>query len=119
MIPVVHEGRTDFDDGVFAERAGNNVIVHFDTPATRTRRRDKLEQIVRTTLPKIYGSAVDSALAKIPAGGLTNGRDPVSELPSHGMWVPLDKGWTLAVWPQTRPGQDGPLVVTYRVAVMH
>lgn len=119
VVPVLQEGRTDFDAGVFAERAGNNVVVHFDTPETRTRRRDKLEQIVRATLPRVYGPAVDSALAKIPAGGLTNGRDPVSELTARGMWVPLDKGWTLAVWPQTRPGQDGPLVVTYRVAVTH
>lgn len=119
VTPVLHEGRTDFDDGVYAERAGNTVLVHFDTPLTRTRRRDKLEHIVRVTLPKIYGAPLDSALAKIPVGALTNGRDPVTDLPSHGIWVPLPKGWAVAVWPQTRPGQDGPLVVTYKAVVMH
>ncbi len=119
LLPILTEGRTDLTNGVFAERAGNTVVVHFDTPDTRTRRRDKLEHIVRTTLPMIYGASVDSALARIPSGGLTNGRDPVTELTSRGMWVPLKNGWALAVWPQTRPGQDGPLVVTYKAQVMH
>lgn len=119
VTPVLREGRTDFDDGMYAERAGNTVLVHFDTPLTRTRRRDKLEHIVRATLPRIYGAALDSVLAKIPVGGLTNGRDPVTDLTSRGIWVPLPKGWTVAVWPQTRPGQDGPLVVTYKAVVMH
>jgi len=41
--------------------------------------------------------------------------DLVSELTQQGVKLPPYDGWTVAVWPETRPGQDGPLVVSYRV----
>lgn len=118
LVPVVAEGRTELPDGLYAERKGGTVYVHFDTPLARTRRRDKLEHVIRATLPTVFGPTADSALARIPAGQLTAEQNPVTELPAKGMWVPLRNGWTLAVWPETRPGQDGPLVVSYRAMVM-
>jgi hypothetical protein len=31
--------------------------------------------------------------------------------------LPARYGWAIRLWPGVRPGQDGPLVVTYRVSV--
>jgi hypothetical protein len=114
VAPVIAQGRTDLPDGLFADRSGDTVTVHFDTPQSRTRRRDKFERIVRETLPRIYGPPVEIFVASIPAGGLTQGGDLLGELPARGVRIPLSDGWNLTVWPATRPGQDGPLVVTYR-----
>jgi hypothetical protein len=116
---IVTEGMTRIGDSLVAVRRGEVVSVHFDTPGLRTRRADKFEQIVRATLPAVYGPLADSLLARYPiaplvlrAGGL------LPDLPARGLRLPLGMGWVLALWPETRPGQDGPLVVTYRATVM-
>jgi hypothetical protein len=115
---VVPEGRTEFDDGVVTERMGDSAIVSFDTPLIRTRRRDKFERIVRETLPVLYGKRADSLLATFPDGEITVGGDLLTELPVRGIQLPMANGWVLEVWPETRPGQDGPLVVRYRTKVV-
>ncbi len=116
---IVAEGMTRLADSVVAIRQGAVVRIHFDTPGARTRRADKFEQIVRATLPAVYGPLADSLLARFPiaplvlrSGGLLPG------LPARGLRLPLSTGWVLALWPETRQGQDGPLVVTYRATVM-
>jgi len=43
--------------------------------------------------------------------------DLVSELTQRGIRLPAHEGYTLVVWPETRQGQDGPLVVSYRLTV--
>ncbi|HEU4640874.1 MAG TPA: hypothetical protein VFS44_00375 [Gemmatimonadaceae bacterium] len=115
--PVVAEGRTALRDGMFAVRAGDTVTVHFDTPLARTRRPLKFERIVRTTLPMVFGAAADSALSPLRDGAIAEAGELLSELPSRGVRLPTVGGWTLALYPETRPGEDGPLVISYRVAV--
>ena len=114
---VVPEGRSNLPDSLIAERGGDSVIVDFDTPATRTRRRDKFESIVRRTLPMVYGAHIDSVLRAIPDGEIAGGTDLLHELPQRGVHLRVGQGWTLDLWPETRPGQDGPLVVSYRARV--
>src|SRR5262245_38791387 len=116
FTPVIPEGRSELGDSVFAMRQGTNLAVHFDTPLGRTRRRDKFEHIVRATLPKVLGAAADSVLAHLPEGSMASG-DLVSELTQRGIRLPAHDGYTVVVWPETRPGQDGPLVVSYRLTV--
>jgi hypothetical protein len=115
--PRLAEGRTELGDSVYAIRTGNGVTVHFDLPMVRTRRADKFEQFVRRTLPQAFGPKVDSVLATIPVGQLASGGDLLTELPQRGIFLRVADGATLAVWPETRPGQDGPLVVRYRAAL--
>lgn len=110
----VPDGRTDLTASLVAERGGDSVTVDFDAPATRTRRRDKFEAVVRQTLPMVFGAPMDSVLRAIPAGGIAGGADLLTELPTRGVHLPVGQGWTLDLWPGTRPGQDGPLVVKYR-----
>jgi hypothetical protein len=115
---MVPEGRTTLKDSVLAERAGDSVIVSFDLMMTRTRRRDKFERVLRETLPAVYGAPIDSVLAAIPEGTLVGGGDLLTELPLRGIHVPLRTGYRLGVWPETRPGRDGLLVVRYRTRVV-
>jgi hypothetical protein len=118
LRPTVPEGRTELRDGAVAVRTGDTVRVHFDAPQTRTRRHDKFERIVRATLPAVYGPAVDSVLAGIPVGTLTRSGDLLSELPARGLRLPLPDSSSLAFWPETRSGRDGPLVVSYRARIV-
>jgi hypothetical protein len=115
---VIRQGRTELKDSVLAERAGDSVIVDFDVTMMRTRRRDKFERIVRETLPAVYGARVDSVLAAIPEGSLIGEGDLLTELPLRGIHLPLGTGYQLTLWPETRPGRDGPLVVSYRARVV-
>ena len=115
--PIVPEGRSTIGDSITADRSGSTVSVKFDAPLLRTRRADKFEGIVRATLPRIYGALADSVLAKVPEGRLLHGADLLTDLPARGLRLALDEGWALAIWPETRPGQDGPLVVTYRTTI--
>jgi hypothetical protein len=115
IIPV---GLTELKDSVQLERAGDSVFVDFDLMMTRTRRRDKFERIVRETLPAVYGARVDSVLAAIPEGSLLGDGDLLTELPRRGIHLPLGTGYQLTVWPETRPGRDGLLVVRYRARVV-
>jgi hypothetical protein len=97
---------------------GDSAIVSFDTPAARTRRRDKFERFVRETLPDLYGARVASLLATIPEGEMAVGGDLLTELPLRGIQLPMADGWVLEVWPETRAGQDGPLVVRFRTKIV-
>lgn len=115
LAPTIGEGRTSLRDGVVVERSGDEITVHFDTPLTRTRRPEKFEGILRATLPQIFGASVDSALTTMPVGTLVPPHGLTTDLPTQGLYVPLPGGSTLRVWPETRPGEDGPLVVRYRV----
>ena len=115
--PIVAEGRTPLGGGMVAVRSGDTVLVHFDVPNTRTRRADKFERLVRSTLPAVYGPQADAALAAVPDGQLARPGDLLTDLPRRGVRLRTADGTTLAVWPQTRPGRDGPLVVTYLATI--
>jgi len=114
VSPVVPLGRTALRDTMVADRAGDTVRVSFDLELSRTRRPEKFEAIVRSTLPQVYGTAVDSALRALPVGAVARAGDLVTTLPAQGFHIPLAGGRAIAVWPETRPGRDGPLVVAYR-----
>lgn len=118
FTPVVPQGQSSLPDGPTAVRADSLVTVSFDAPMTRTRIPAKFERLVRTTLPAVYGRSIDSVLAKIPEGGIARQGDLVSELPARGIRIPVNAEWTIALYPETRPGHDGPLVVRYRVSVV-
>ena len=111
---VVPVGRTTLRDTMVADRSGDTVRVSFDLLLSRTRRPDKFEAIVRSTLPQVFGSAADSALRALPYGSVARAGDLIETLPSSGFHIPLQNGRTIAVWPETRAGRDGPLVVAYR-----
>jgi len=118
FAPVVPQGQSSLPDGPTAVRADSLVTVSFDTPMIRTRIPAKFERLVRSTLPAVYGRSIDSVLSKIPEGGIARQGDLVSELPTRGVRIPVNADWTIALYPETRPGQDGPLVVRYRVSVV-
>jgi hypothetical protein len=114
--PTLPQGRTELGgDGLYAVRDGEVVRVHFDTELGRTRRAAKFEQIVRATLPRILGLAADSLLRQLPAGRIAASGDLITDLPHRGVELRHIDGRTLTVWPEVRPGRDGPLVVSYRV----
>jgi hypothetical protein len=117
LTPMIGVDSTTLAEGVHAARSGNDVVVRFDTPMVRTRRAEKFERIVRETLPKVYGSSADSLLARIPAGAIVRSGDLINELPARGVRLAAGGGWTLTLWPETRQGRDGPLVVSYRAAL--
>ena len=73
------------------------------------------KHVVHLTLPEVYGALADSALAALPEGQLGEAGDLLTELPRRGVTLPAQDGWVLTLWPTTRPGQDGPLVTSYRV----
>jgi hypothetical protein len=118
LAPVIPLGQSAITDGVTALRADSAVTLLFDTPMMRTRIPEKFEQFVRTTLPVIYGHGVDSVLAKLPQGDIARQGDLTTQLPARGVRIPISSVWMLRLYPETRPGQDGPLVVRYRVAVV-
>ena len=114
VAPIVPLGRTSLRDTMVAERAGDTVRVSFDLLLSRTRRPDKFEAIVRSTLPQVYGPLADSALRALPVGSVALAGDLTTTLPERGFHIPVAGGRTIAVWPETREGRDGPLVVAYR-----
>jgi hypothetical protein len=116
LEPRIAEGRRSLADSMFAVREGQEVTVYFDTEAWRTRYDWKFERVVRNTLPIVFGSVVRAALDSIPEGQFAAGGDLLTELTMRGIDLPIGEGQTLRVWPVTRPGQDGPLVVAYRAA---
>jgi hypothetical protein len=118
FAPVVLQGQSTLPDGLTAVRADSLVTVSFDTPMIRTRIPAKFERLVRATLPAVYGRSIDSVLSRIPEGGIAAQGDLVSELPTRGVRIPVNAEWSIALYPETRPGQDGPLVVRYRVSVV-
>ena len=114
VAPVVPMGRTALRDTMVAERAGDTVRVSFDLLLSRTRRAEKFEAIMRSTLPQVYGALADSALRALPVGAVARAGDLMTTLPERGFHIPIAGGRTIAVWPETRAGRDGPLVVAYR-----
>jgi hypothetical protein len=108
-------GRTALSDTVFVTRTDSGVRVVFDAGMGRTRRHDKFELMVRGTLPRIYGSAADSALRRVAIGSLGREGDLVTELPTRGIRLPTVGGATIVIWPETRDTRTGPIVVSYRV----
>ena len=118
LAATIGEGRTALRDGIVAERRGDEITVYFDTPSARTRRPEKFEGILRATLPQIFGASVDSALVASPPGTVVPPHGLTTDLPTQGLYVPIPGGATLRIWPGTRPGEDGPLVVRYRVLVV-
>jgi hypothetical protein len=118
FAPVVPQGQSSLPDGPTVVRTDSLVTVSFDAPMIRTRIPAKFERLVRSTLPAVYGPSIDSVLSKIPEGGIARQGDLVSELPTRGVRIPVNAEWTIALYPETRPGQDGPLVIRYRVSVV-
>jgi hypothetical protein len=117
LAPTIGEGRTPLREGIVAERSGEEITVHFDTPLARTRRPEKFEAVLRATLPQIFGAPVDAALADTPAGTLVPPEGLTTDLPTQGLYLPIPGGSTLRIWPETREGDDGPLVVRYRILI--
>lgn len=116
LEPRIAEGRRNLADSMFAVREGAEVTVHFDTETLRTRYDWKFERVVRSTLPIVFGPVVRAALDSIPEGHLASGGDLLTELTTRGIDLPISESQTLRLWPVTRPGQDGPLVVAYRAS---
>jgi hypothetical protein len=117
LTPVIPPGGSPLLDGVTAFRADSMVTVSFDIPMVRTRIPEKFERIVRSTLPSIYGSGVDSILAKLPVGAFAQQGDLITDLPWTGARIPVSGAWEIRVYPESRQGRDGPLVVRYRVVM--
>ena len=117
-MPILAKGETTLGAGIVALRSDSGVTVMFDIDGLRTRRRDKFERLVRTTLPAVYGQRADSLLAGMPEGAIAAQGDLIMDLPTRGVRLALRDGWKLALYPETRPGRDGPLVVRYRVVVV-
>ena len=116
--PVIQMGLSSLDGGINAERSDSSVTLSFDMPMTRTRRPEKFEQLVRATLPSVYGKRIDSALTAMPPGSLAKQGGLLTELPLRGMRIPLDNSWEIRVFPETRKGVEGPLVVRYRASAV-
>jgi hypothetical protein len=117
LIPVIAAGESQLAEGLTATRSDSGVTLGFDTPMLRTRMPDKFERFLRATLRQVYGPGVEGALASLPEGSIAAQGNLLEELPTRGIHIPVSDGWTIIVFPETRPGQDGPLVVRYRVAV--
>jgi hypothetical protein len=118
VVPVVPQGRSLVGDSLLVVRADSSVTLSFDRTMVRTRIPDKFERFVRSTLPALYGAVADSALSRIPEGGLARQGDLINELPARGMRIPVAPGLSIALYPITRSGRDGPLVTQYRTLVV-
>ena len=114
LRPAIGEGRRELSEGMFAVREGPEVTVNFDSELLRTRFDWKFEGIVRTTLPVLFGDVARTALDSIATGALVKGGNLLTDLPVRGFPIALPEH-TLRIWPVTRPGRDGPLVIGYRV----
>ncbi|MEP6692707.1 MAG: hypothetical protein ABJD07_16230, partial [Gemmatimonadaceae bacterium] len=115
--PVIAQGTTELGGGMVALRTGDTVAVTFDHPMMRTRRPEKFEQIVRSTVAGIYGAGADSLIRALPDGAVARAGDLMNDLPTRGLQLALADGDTLTVWPTVRRGRDGMLVVAYRAVV--
>jgi hypothetical protein len=116
--PIIPQGRTDLQDSLYAVRRGDTVVVNFDTGRARTRRADKFELVVRQTLHSVYGPVADTLLGAVPQGKLVIASELVTTLPKGGIHLQGTHGPHVAVWPQTKPGRNGPLVFAYRTVVL-
>jgi hypothetical protein len=117
LVPVVPEGQSPLADGITALRTDGAVMLSFDLTGKRTRIPERFEQLVRATLPAIYGAKADSILDRLPTGSIASQGNLIAELPTRGVQLPVSDLWAIRLYPETRPGQDGPLVIRYRVSV--
>lgn len=117
LVPVLPIGVTTLPDSAVVLVTDTLIAVDFDQIMLRTRRPAKFENFLRQTLPLIYGQPVASALSRMADGDIASQGDLIKELPRTGIRIPLDGARVMTVWPETRPGQDGPLVVRYRVTI--
>jgi len=115
FAPTILRGETMLADSVVAIRSDSDVVVKFDRTMLRTRRPNKFEQLVRTTLESVYGAPGAAVIRKLPNGAITSQGDLINELPTRGIRIPVDSAWVIRVFPETRMGKDGPIVVRYRV----
>jgi len=115
--PAIPHGTTPLAAGFTAERSGDTVRVTFDTQDGRTRRSDKFENVVRETLPIVFGDAGRSAVDRLAAGGLVPPGELLSTLDGAPLVIPVGDGRTIRLSPGARAGRDGPLVVTYRAVI--
>lgn len=115
LEPVIARGSRDLGDGVVATRTDDEVVVNFDTDLLRTRFDWKFEAVLRSTLPRVFGDPARVALDSVPTGRLVQG-DITGDLAQRGIPIALPgvRADTVVVWPVTRPGRDGPIVVAYR-----
>jgi hypothetical protein len=118
ISPVVPQGQSALADSLLATRTDSGITVWFDRTMIRTRNPVKFEHLVRATLPALYGPAADSALRRIPEGGLAQQGDLINDLPTRGLRIPVAPGWAFSLFPITRVGHDGPLVTQYRVSLI-
>jgi hypothetical protein len=118
VSPIVRVGDTPLGNGVVATRSDSGILVGFDTPDLRTRDSEKFERFLRRTLPQIYGTSIEAKLASIPLGKIVGQGNLLYELPTRGIRFPVQPGWHLEVYPEIRPGNDGPLVVRYRSSIV-
>jgi len=116
--PAILRGETMLADSVVAVRGDSDVVVDFDRAKLRTRRPDKFEQFVRTTLESVYGAPGAAVLRKLPYGAIASQGDLINELPSRGIRIRVDSAWAIRLVPETRTGREGPLVVRYRVRLV-
>ena len=118
FAPTIQKGESTIAPDVVAVRSDSDVVVMFDKPMLRTRRPDKFELFLRSTLPAIYGAPAADAIGKIAAGNIAAQGELLTELPARGVRIPLNATSMIRVFPETRPGQDGPLVVRYRARIV-
>jgi len=118
FAPAIPRGETMLADSAIAVRTDSDVVVTFDKALLRTRRPEKFEQFVRTTLESVYGAPAAAVIRRLPVGAIAAQGDLVKELPARGVRIPVDAGWVIRLFPETRPGQDGPLVIRYRVRLV-
>ena len=114
---VLVEGQTQLTDSIYALRAGDSVVVNFDRFGYRTRRPDKLESSLRTSLPLVYGRMATAFLDTLKQGDLVTNRDVVGALATNGMRVTLDNGAVVHIRVLTRVGRDGELAVGYLTTI--
>ena len=114
---VISRGQSTLVGGATAVRSDSEVLVTFDNETMRTRRAEKFEQVVRATLVSVYGAPMKEVLSSMPVGAIAEQGELLTELPSRGVRIPLNGAWMARLFPETRPGQDGPLVIRYRVRI--
>lgn len=115
--PIIPQGRTELPDSLYAVRRGDTVVVNFDTGPARTRRADKFELVVRQTLRSVFGPVADTLLSAVPEGKLADASELVTTLPRSGIHLQGPHLPHVALWPQTKPGRNGPLVFAYKTVV--
>jgi len=115
FTPTILRGKTMLADSVVAIRSDSDIVVKFDRMTLRTRRPNKFEQLVRTTLESVYGAPAAEVIRKLPNGAIASQGDLINELPTRGISIPVDSAWVIRLFPETRMGKDGPIVIRYRV----